>query len=80
MIECPAQAGAAPKAAAWTHSPAHLRCPCCGQTRQLSAADEWPPALLQIVALCPDCSGHGQDSALLMFADGRIVAEHPPAR
>lgn len=57
-----------------------LRCPCCGQTRLLHEAGEWPPALLQIVALCPDCSGHGQDSALLMFADGRIVAEHPPAR
>ncbi len=80
MIEYPTHASAALRTATWTRSPVHLRCPCCGQTRQLSAADEWPPALLQIVALCPDCSGHGQDSALLMFADGRIVAEHPPAR
>lgn len=68
-----------PAAAAVSWAPAQLRCPGCGRIRQLSRATEWPPGLLQIVALCPRCEGHGHDSALLMYADGRIGAEHPAA-
>lgn len=65
-------------AVSWALPLVHLRCPCCGQTKRLQRAAEWPPELLQIVALCPRCDGHGRDSALLMYEDGRIVAEHPP--
>lgn len=78
MAEPTLHAPSAPDAVSWALPLLHLRCPSCGQTRRLQHATEWPADLLQIVALCPRCNGHGRDSALLMYADGRIVAEHPP--
>ena len=32
--------------------------------------------LREIQARCPDCSGHGRDSSVLSYADGRVVVEH----
>ena len=56
-----------------------LRCPCCGRSKTLQHARDWPPGLREIQARCPDCSGHGRDSTVLIYADGRVVTEHSRA-
>lgn len=77
MDDAPPTTAPAPTALSFASPRVHLRCPGCGRTRHLRHAVEWPGDLWQMIALCPQCEGHGHDSALLMYTDGRIVAEHP---
>jgi hypothetical protein len=66
-------------ALSWARSPVQLSCPCCGRSKTLQDTRDWPPGLKQIQARCPDCSGHGHDSTVLTYADGRVVTEHSRA-
>lgn len=66
-------------ALSWARSPVELSCPGCGRSKTLQDTRDWPPGLRQMQALCPDCKGHGHDSTVLIYADGRVVTEHSRA-